>query len=129
MDGIERLEEETKKINNPSITKIFEFLKTRENLYEHFKNEEKTMKKMYKYICNKASNHRVGNVAVVDDNLVYIWSVSYFSKTDEELGIKEEKVMPPSPMENLKKIEEKKAKEQKKKDENAQMNLFEEVQK
>lgn len=125
MEGLERLEKEAKDMKNASITKLFEFLKTRKNLYENFENEEKTMKGMYEYLYEKARNHKVGNVAFVEDNLVYVWAVTYFLKSNEELGIKKNSVMPPSPKEIRKKLEEKKAK----KDENLQINLFEEDKK
>ena len=93
------------------------------------------MKQMYKYICDKARKQQKNNVAMIADKVVYLWAVTYFNKSNEELGIKKEKkVMPPSADEVIKKIDEKNAKkEDEKKAEDktkdSQITLFEEVQK
>ncbi len=124
MEGIEKLEMEVADMNNPSISAVFEYLKTRTDLYEKFNNEEKSIKQMYKFICDKARKQQKNNVAMIMDNVVYLWAVSYFSKSNEELGLIEKKVMPPKPTETIKKTEEKVVEE--KQDE--QLNLFQEVQ-
>ena len=132
MEGIERLETEVLEINNNYISAIFEYLKTRKELYEHYKNKEKTIKQMYKFIYDKAKKQKIGNIAMISDKMVYLWAVIYFSKSNEELGIKEDKkVMPPSSDEVIKNIEKKKAKNEVKQDEpkDKQITLFQEVQK
>lgn len=130
MEGIERLENETLELDNNSITKIFNYLKTRTDLYEKFKNQEKSMDQMYDYIYNKAKKHEYKGMSMIDDPVVYLWAVNYFIKSNEELGLKEEKkVMPPSATEVIQKIEkEEKKQEEVKKQEDNQISMFEEVQ-
>ena len=134
MEGLERLENEVLEMNNNNISAIFEYLKTRNELYESFNNEEKSIKQMYKFIYDKAAKQKIDNVAMISDRMVYLWAVTYFSKSNEELGLKEEpKVMPPSADEVIKNIEKKKsAKEEKapeyNKQKDNQITLFTEVQ-
>lgn len=129
MEGIERLENETLELDNDSITKIFNYLKTRIDLYERFKNQEKSMDQMYDYIYDKAKKHEHKRMAMIDDPVVYLWAVTYFSKTNKELGIEEKKVMPPSATEVIQKIErEEKQQEEIKKQEDTQISMFQEVQ-
>ena len=131
MEGLERLEAEVTALNDCSITKIFNYLKTRTDLYEKFNDEEKTAEGMYEYIYTKASKHQHHHMAIIDDNVVYLWAITYFSKTNEELGIKEKKVMPPKPAEVIKGNEQKANKEDQKQEEkkpkNNQITLFQEV--
>lgn len=134
MEGLERLEAEVLEMNNNNISAIFEYLKTRNELYESFNNEEKSIKQMYKFIYDKAAKQKIDNVAMISDRMVYLWAVTYFSKSNEELGIKEEpKVMPPSADEVIKNIEKKKSKKEEKtpednKQKDNQITLFTEVQ-
>lgn len=130
MEGLEKLEQEILEMNNHNVTAVFEYLKTRTDLYDKFKNEEKSAKQMWDYICDKARKQAINNVAMVADNLVYVWAVTYFMRSNEALGIKEKQVMPPTSAEVIKKNEEKettKTEEEKQKD--TQITLFEEVQK
>ena len=134
MEGLERLEAEVLEMNNNNISAIFEYLKTRNELYESFNNEEKSIKQMYKFIYDKAAKQKIDNVAMISDRMVYLWAVTYFSKSNEELGLKEEpKVMPPSADEVIKNIEKKKLKKEEKapednKQKDNQITLFTEVQ-
>ena len=134
MEGLERLEAEVLEMNNNNISAIFEYLKTRNELYESFNNEEKSIKQMYKFIYDKAAKQKIDNVAMISDRIVYLWAVTYFSKSNEELGLKEEpKVMPPSADEVIKNIEKKKSKKEEKapednKQKDNQITLFTEVQ-
>ena len=128
MEGIEKLEVEVTDMNNSSISVIWDYLKTRTDLYEKFNNEEKSIKQMYEFIYEKAKKQKNGNVAVIMDNVVFLWAVSYFSKSNEELGLNEKKVMPPKPAEIIKKIEEKKIENIVEKNKDEQINLFQEVQ-
>lgn len=115
MKGIERLEAEVLEMNNSNITAIFEYLKTKNELYEYFNNEEKSIKQMYKFIYDKASKQKIDNVAMISDRMVYLWAVTYFSKSNKELGLKEDKkVTPLSSDEVIKNIEKKKAKKEEK---------------
>lgn len=90
MEGLERLENEVLEMNDYNVSAIFNFLKTKNELLEKFNNAEKTIKQMYKFICDKARNQAKNNVAMVNDRIVYIWAMTYFNKTNEELGIKKE---------------------------------------
>lgn len=128
MNGLERLEAEVLEMNDNFISATFNYLKTRKDLYERFDNEEKSIAEMYQYIYNRARKLSKNNVAVVQHNLAYMWAVTYFTKSNEELGIKKEKVMPPSAEEVIKKEEaKKKAEEEKAKEKDDQISMFEEV--
>lgn len=88
---------------------------------------------MYKFICDKARKQQKNNVAMIADKVVYLWAVTYFSKSNEELGLNEKKVMPPTPAEVIEKENKKKAKKEEKapeekKADNSQITLFQEVQ-
>ena len=136
MEGIEKLETEVLEMNDSSVSAVFNYLKTRKDLYEKFNNKEKSIEQMWDYICDKARKMSKNNVAVVQDNLVFIWAVNYFCKSNKELGIKEKKtkkVMPPSADETIKEINRKHYEEQKeseqKKDTDNQISMFKEDQK
>lgn len=132
MEGLERLEAEVLEMNNSNISAICEYLKTRNDLYEKFNNKEKSIHQMYEFIYEKARKQKVGNVAMIGDRMVYLWAVTYFSNSNEELGLKEKKVMPPTPDEVIKENEKKTKKEEtkleEKKSEDNQITLFQEVQ-
>lgn len=114
MEGIERLESEVLKMNNPSISNIFDYLKKSTYLYEKFNNEEKSMKQMYEFIYKKAEKYSKNRVAMINDNVVYLWAVAYFTKSNEELEINEDqKVTTLSTVEAIKKPENKKSKQEK----------------
>lgn len=130
MEGIERLETEVAELDVDSITKIFNYLKTRKDLYDKFNNPEKSAEEMYDYIYNKSKKHAYKNMAMLDDNVVYMWAVTYFTKSNEELGIKKEKkeeVKTTAPTDVKKESTQEIKKEEKPKDN--QMTLFQEVQK
>ena len=91
MEGIERLEKQLKEMDDDNVTAIFEYLKTRTDLDELYKNEEKNMQGMYDYVCSKAEKKKKNRVAMIADNMVYLWAVTYFTKSNEELRIKEKK--------------------------------------
>lgn len=129
MEGIERLETEALEMNDYNVMKIFQYLKTRKDLYEKFNNEEKHIEKMYNFICNKANKLSKNYVAMVDDKVVYLWAVNYFIKNNEELGIKDKQLMPPTSAEIIKKDDEKKDKKEETKLEDNQITLFQEVSK
>lgn len=133
MEGLERLENEVLEMNNCNISAIFDYLKTRADLYEKFNNEEKSIHQMYEFIYEKAKKQKVDNVAMISDRVVYLWAVTYFLKSNDELGLKEKRVMPPAPAEvikeNEKKIKKEETKPEEKKVKDNQITLFQEVQK
>lgn len=130
MEGLERLEKEVLEMNNNNILAIFEYLKTRTDLYEKFDNSEKSIKQMYKFICEKAKKQAINNVAMINGKMVYLWAVTYFNKINSELGLNQtQKVMPPSAKEVIKNIEKKEKESETKKDNLEQITLFQEVSK
>lgn len=130
MNGLERLEAEVLEMNDNSVSTVFSYLKTREDLYEKFDNEEKSIKEMYEYLWDRARKLAKNGVAMVQDNLVFMWAVTYFTKSNEELGIKKERAMPPSADEVIKKEAKKKADEENKaKEKDDQISMFEEEKK
>lgn len=127
MNGLERLEAEVLEMNDNSVSVVFNYLKTRKDLYEKFNNEEKSIKEMYEYLWDRARKLAKGGVAMVQDNLVFMWAVTYFTKSNEELGIKKERAMPLSADEVIKKETKKKADEETKaKEKDDQISMFEE---
>lgn len=133
MEGLERLENEVLEMNNCNISAIFDYLKTRTDLYEKFNNKEKSIHQMYEFIYEKARKQKVDNVAMISDRVVYLWAVTYFLKSNDELELKEKRVMPPIPAEVIKENEKKTKKEEtkseEKKLEDNQITLFQEVSK
>ena len=125
MEGIERLQTQVLEMNDYNVSGIFEYLKTRKDMYEKFNNNEKSIKEMYKYICDKAKKLAKNNVAMVDDRVVYVWALTYFNKSNEELGITKKATTNITPTETKK---ENKTLEEKK-DNTKQISMFEEVQK
>lgn len=90
MEGKERLEQETIEMNNYNVVLIFNYIKDKDELQEKFDNEEKTIKGMYEFICGKAKTLAQNGAAAVNDKVVYLWAITYFCKSNEELGIKKE---------------------------------------
>ena len=116
MEGLEKLEKEVLELNNSNVTAVFEYL------YDKFENEEKSAEQMWKFICDKARKQAVHNVAMIADNLVYMWAVTYFLKSNDELGLNENNDKLPTPIDVTKKKETKKP-------EDNQITLFGEVKK
>ena len=77
-------------MNNFSVSNMFNNIKNKPELQEKFNNKEKTIKGMYEYVYEKARALQQGNVAMVNDQVVYLWATNYFKYTNEELGIKKE---------------------------------------
>lgn len=121
MDGLERLEKEALEMNNHNVILIFNYIKEKESLRDKFNNEEKTIKGMYEFICNKVRIVSQNNVAMVQDNIVYLWAMAYFNKTNEELGINK-KVS--TPKKETKKTEGKKEESQEEKKEEKKIIKF-----
>lgn len=127
MEGLKRLDTEVLELNDYNVSAIFNYLKKREDLIDKFDNEEKSLKEMYKYICDKARKKAVNNVAMIDDRVVYLWAVTYFTKSNEELGLKKENVKTKKE-DTTKKVEDKQVVEKKEdKKEDNQISMFQEV--
>ena len=129
MEGIERLEKEVAEMDDYNISAIWEYLKKREDLYDKFDNEEKTAEGLYDYVYDKASQKKTKRrMAMVADNVVYLWAVNYFTKSNEELGIKEKKKTQ-SPTNKANKTIKKEEDKQEEKPNDEQITIFQEVQK
>lgn len=125
MEGKERLEQETIEMNNYNVVLIFNYIKDKDELQEKFDNEEKTIKGMYEFICGKAKTLAQDGVAAVNDKVVYLWAITYFCKSNEELGIKKEEKKINSATDASKESISSKEKGIKESDE--QVSIFEEV--
>lgn len=88
MSGIERLKRLVEGQENKSLLKIVNYLLTRDDLDSNYLNEEKTLKNMVDYIKSEAKKQAKDGYCYVEDEIVYEWAINYFSKTDDELGIK-----------------------------------------
>ena len=129
MEGIERLELEVIEMNNFSVSNIFNNIKNKPELQEKFNNKEKTIKGMYEYVYEKARALQQGNVAMVNDQVVYLWATNYFKYTNEELGITKKWLKPETNKKESKKEDKKEEKKAEKKEDNPQISMFGEVQK
>ena len=125
MEGKERLEQETIEMNNYNVVLIFNYIKDKDELQEKFDNEEKTIKGMYEFICGKAKTLAQNGVAAVNDKVVYLWAITYFCKSNEELVIKKEEKKIKSATDASKESISNKEKGIKESDE--QVSIFEEV--
>ena len=70
-----------------SLMEIVRYLMQRQGMSELYLNEEKNLEEMMKFINNKAREQATNNVVVIPDTEVYQWAVTYFSISNEELGI------------------------------------------
>ena len=129
MEGIERLELEVLEMNNFSVSNMFNNIKNKPELQEKFNNKEKTIKGMYEYVYEKARALQQGNVAMVNDPVVYLWATNYFKYTNEELGITKKGLKPETNKKESKKEDKKEEKKAEKKEDNPQISMFGEVQK
>lgn len=128
MEGIERLELEVLEMNNFSVSNMFNNIKNKPELQEKFNNKEKTIKGMYEYVYEKARSLQQGNVAMVNDQVVYLWATNYFKYTNEELGIKKKGLKPETNKKESKKEDKKEEKKAEKEENNPQISMFGEVQ-
>lgn len=69
-----------------SLKRIVTFLMKRPNMSDNYLNEEKNLVDMMKFIYEKAREKANNNVACLADEEVYDLVVSYFTKSNEELG-------------------------------------------
>ena len=127
MEGIERLELEVLEMNNFSVSNMFNNIKNKPELQEKFNNKEKTIKGMYEYVYEKARALQQGNVAMVNDQVVYLWATNYFKYTNEELGITKKGLKPETNKKESKKEDKKEEKKAEKEENNPQISMFGEV--
>lgn len=91
MEGYQRIKELYLEIKNENkdeaLVKIVTYLMKQPNMSELYLKEEKNLKEMMQYIKDQAREKAVNSIAVIEDNQVYEWAVTYFSKSNDELGI------------------------------------------
>ena len=98
MNGIERLKILVDGQEDKVLIKIVDYLTTRSDLDNYYLSDNKTLKGMVDYIKDEAKKLSKNGCCYVEDEEVYKWSINYFIKTDEELGIK--KINTPIPTQN-----------------------------
>ena len=94
MEGRKHLQALAKGQENTALLTVVSYLETLEEMDSKFLNEEKTLKGMTDYIKSNASKQAVDGYACVEDEVVFEWAVSYWTKSDEELGLKSAKILP-----------------------------------
>lgn len=89
MNGYDRIKKQYLSLESKDdvIKKIITFLMKRSNMNELYLKEEKNLNDMMKYIKDQAREKAVNNVSIIEDEQVYAWIVTYFSKSNDELGI------------------------------------------
>lgn len=100
MTGYERLDNLVQGQMDQALLKVVEHLKNLEGIEDLFLNEEKDLKGMCDYVKSKAKELAVNNVAVVEDDIVYQWSETYWEQSNETLGIKKKEEARPIPKVN-----------------------------
>lgn len=71
------------------LIRIVTFLMKHEGMNDYYLNDEKNLEQMMKFISKKAKEQAINNVAILDDDAVYELAVTYFTRSNEELGIAE----------------------------------------
>lgn len=91
MDGYNRIKElYLKSINkNQPLVKIVTFLMKHAGMNDFYLNENKNLEEMMKYINKMAKEKAINNVAVIEDETVYEWAITYFKESNEKLGLVE----------------------------------------
>lgn len=69
------------------LIKIVTFLMKREGMNDLYLKENKNLEDMMKFIHNKAKEKAVNNVAILEDEAVYELAITYFTQSNEELGL------------------------------------------
>ncbi len=89
MDGYERLKQLYRDDgkNDNALNIILEYLIKVPDMSDVYLNQEKNLTQMMNYINRKAKEQAVNNVVVIEDEIVYNWSLEYFQKDNEELGL------------------------------------------
>lgn len=98
MTGIERLDEMLQGQLDNALIKVVNHLKGLKDIDTNiFLNQEKSLKGMCDYVKSRARELAVNNVAMVEDEEVYKWSLMYFQQSNDELGIKKNSPQPTTP--------------------------------
>lgn len=66
---------------------ILDYLVKIPDMSDVYLKKEKDLIQMMNYISNKAKEQALDNVAVIEDEIVYGWSLEYFKKNNDELGL------------------------------------------
>lgn len=89
MDGYNRIKEQYLEQTNKDkpLIEIVRYLMKQPNMNELYLKEEKSLEEMMKFINSKAKDQAINNVAIILDETVFSWAVTYFTYSNEELGI------------------------------------------
>ena len=107
MTGIERLKILSHESKIKGLLKVIAYLETRPDMDEKYLNEEKTPEQMWEYIKKKAKEQAINGCAAIDDDVVYVWAISYFLATNEALGLNKTNSSTPSTTKSKTKKEDK----------------------
>ena len=136
MTGIERLKILSHGSKIKGLLKVIAYLETRPDMDEKYLNEEKTPDQMWEYIRKKAQQQSISGCAAIDDDVVYVWAISYFLATNEALGLNKTSSSTPSsttkskskkPDKKAEIKEEQKEQNEKEEKEQSQISIFQEV--
>lgn len=89
MNGYSRIKEQyLEQLNKDKpLIEIVRYLMMQPNMNELYLREEKSLEEMMKFINGKAKEQAVNNLAIILDETVFSWAVTYFTYSNEELGI------------------------------------------
>ena len=89
MNGYNRIKElYLNNINkDKALIRIVTCLMKHEGMNDYYLNDEKNLEQMMKFISKKAKEQAINNVAILDDDAVYELAITYFTQSNEELGL------------------------------------------
>jgi len=87
MEGIERIKVLASEVKDEAVLKIVEYLLTREDMDNKYLNEEKSLKQMISFIKSEAQKKAKDGMAMIEDKVVYGWSIHYWDESNENLEI------------------------------------------
>lgn len=91
--GKERLDFLIEAQQDTTLLQVVDYLKGLDE-DDIFLNKEKNLQGMCEYVKGKAKEVAVNGVSFVEDSIVYRWALTYWSQSNEALGIKVETPKP-----------------------------------
>lgn len=91
MTGFERLKEQVKDQKDKALLQTVDYLLSREDMEQRYLNDEKSIEEMRSFIKNKANMCMNNGWNYIKDEVVYAWSVMYFSLPNSFLKIEKNK--------------------------------------
>ena len=87
MEGIERIKVLASEVKDKPLLKIIDYLISRTDMSEKYLNEDKNLSQMISFIKSLAKKEAVGNVAFIEDEVVYGWAIHYWDESNESLKL------------------------------------------